>query len=116
MTRLLADLRPAPRPRRGMHGHEQIIAARRAGQRPAFVMLVDYPLARSEWELAHDTIPCVSVHGEDPAFADLRFLAGCTVALSCERSFDWLDTVLRAGAKHVVEYHPPTGELREWHQ
>lgn len=112
----LASLKPSSSRRPGMHGHQQIVDARLRGHRVPLVLLVDYPLARAEWELGHDTIPTVSVWGENPMLTDLRFLAGCTVAMALERSFDWLDTVLRAGAKCVVEYQPSTGELRQWQQ
>ena len=97
-----------------MQGHRQIIAARKRREKPTFVLVVDYPLRLAEWELEHDAIPCVSVAGEFPGLADLRFLAGCGVSVSAVNSFDWADAILRAGASLVVEHDRATNEVRQW--
>lgn len=63
-----------------MTGHEPIIALRRAGKRPATVLLTDDPNMVREGSTVH------IAQSENPDLLDLRFIVGVTVQID---GFDW---------------------------
>lgn len=67
-----------------MRGHEQIIAVRKAGLKPAgLVHLDDYPVNPLflDW-LKNESMPTVTVYGDELATLDLRFLVGLMVSIT----------------------------------
>lgn len=96
-----------------MKGHEQLIAMRRKGFRPASVCVLDYPVHAWLWREWHIPIHSTSnIHanvmledGENPATLDLRFSVGLTIIVDTE-SLQRLDAItsalLDAGAARVV--------------
>lgn len=93
-----------------MRGHRQIVKARLGGFKPATVFFdvgpvpahPVFPVDRDMW---HDALPQVWTDGADPATADLRWINGLRVHLSCPLGSDaelfarWFDALLRAGAR-----------------
>ena len=64
-----------------MRGHTEIIKMRKAGHKPPIVFLNDWPL-NNKWREPAD-LPEVSIDGERPKHADLRFLIGLRVSITC---------------------------------
>lgn len=85
-----------------MNGHRDLITMRRAGYKPAFVFVNDFP-CHTDWAKLGDH-PTVSVDGDTPELQDFRFLVGLTAIVA---GFD-ADRVKRiasacqAHAKRVV--------------
>lgn len=63
-----------------MRGHEAIIAMRKAGKRPSFVFINDYP-CETDWE-QHGDHATVSTAGDVVQLLDMRFLVGLKVSIS----------------------------------
>jgi hypothetical protein len=59
-----------------MKGHENILALRRAGRKPAYVWVEDHA------KVLLDDGLTVCVHGDTPELLDLRFLFGTTALVS----------------------------------
>ena len=64
-----------------MRGHTEIIQMRKAGRKPALIFLNDWPL-NTKWREPTDSLE-VSIMDEKPQHADLRFLIGLRVSISC---------------------------------
>lgn len=75
-----------------MRGHNNLIAMRNAGKRPAIVFINDFP-CQTDWADWSDHAT-VCVHGDQLSSLDLRFVVGMTVSVS---SFD------EARAKRIAE-------------
>lgn len=102
-----------------MIGHEQVIALRAEGYKPAAIFVEDKPVSRlgAEWEIDAGGLPVVYVGGDNPDRADLRFVVGLRVHLLAEdpgRAVRWVDRLLLDGAAHVVQ--STNGEIFQWHQ
>lgn len=98
-----------------MKGHEQIVALRMAGFKPAAVFVEDRNCADTGWELERGVLPAVYVGGDNPALADLRFVAGCRVHLVADdaaRAAAWVDRLLSDGVPHVIQ--STQGEVYQW--
>lgn len=63
-----------------MNGHRELIAMRRAGFKPSFVFVNDFP-CKTDWAKFGD-YPTVSVDGDTPEIEDFRFLVGVTAVVS----------------------------------
>lgn len=63
-----------------MNGHRDLIAMRRAGFKPAFVFVNDFP-CQTDWAKWGDH-PTVSVDGDTPELEDFRFLVGVTAIVA----------------------------------
>lgn len=92
-----------------MRGHENIIALRMKGVRPAgMVWLCDYPVKPEfiEWQYASDCAsPSVSVHGDEIGALDLRFVVGLPVDVTgtdARRVKALAGACKRAGASMVI--------------
>ena len=64
-----------------MRGHLELIEMRKAGFKPPIVFLNDWPL-NLKWREPTD-LPEVSIVDEKPQHADLRFLIGLRVSITC---------------------------------
>lgn len=108
-----------------MIGHRQVIAARRAGYKPAAVFLevgpppdaglIDTP---AEQQLAQGQLPTVWTNGASVATTDLRWLVGLRVHVvnaqaSSWHFWEWWEAVCDAKPAHVVAVEPD-GEVIEW--
>lgn len=85
-----------------MNGHRELITMRRAGFKPAFVFVNDYP-CHTDWAKFGDH-PTISVDGDTPELQDFRFLVGVTAIVA---GFDAdrvkrIATACQAHAKRVV--------------
>ena len=96
-----------------MRHADQLLAMRRAGQKPAHVRLCDQREARGDawWQWAElQTFAELHVEPSDSAaVADLRCLVGLPVLvdiLDPERCMRWSQAAKAAGAKHVIALHP----------
>ena len=92
-----------------MRGHENIIAMRMKGVKPAgMVWLCDYPIRPEaiEWQYPSDcTNPSVSVHGDAIGGIDLRFVVGLPVDVTgtdSARVKALAGACKRAGASMVI--------------
>jgi hypothetical protein len=64
-----------------MKGHLSIIEMRKAGEKPGFIFINDYP-CRTDWE-KYGECPTVEISPKDePQWIDLRFLVGAKVAVA----------------------------------
>lgn len=63
-----------------MTGHRELITMRRAGYKPAFVFVNDFP-CKTDWAKFGDH-PTVSVDGDTPELQDFRFLVGVTAIVA----------------------------------
>ena len=63
-----------------MRGHNKIIEARIAGQKPPFIFINDYP-CKTDWS-EHGEHATVCTHGDAIASLDLRFLVGTKVSIT----------------------------------
>lgn len=63
-----------------MNGHRELITMRRAGLKPAFVFVNDFP-CKTDWAKWGDH-PTVSVAGDTPELQDFRFLVGVTAIVA----------------------------------
>lgn len=98
-----------------MKGHDNIIAMRRAGQRPALVFINDYPCA-VDWldRMDHAT---VDVSGDQPEWLDLRFLVGLRVSITGsteKRAKRLMEACKRAGCVTVAAGAPEFRNGRWW--
>ena len=59
-----------------MDGHRELITMRRAGFKPAFVFVNDFP-CQTDWAKWGDH-PTICVAGDTPELQDFRFLVGVT--------------------------------------
>ena len=59
-----------------MNGHRELITMRRAGFKPAFVFVNDFP-CQTDWAKFGDH-PTVCTAGDTPELQDFRFLVGVT--------------------------------------
>lgn len=64
-----------------MRGHTQVIEMRKAGYKPPIVFLDDWP-SNDKWR-QEDDHPQISIIDEKPQHADLRFLIGLRVNITC---------------------------------
>ena len=64
-----------------MRGHLEVIEMRLAGHKPPIVFLSDWPMDK-KWR-SPNAAPEVSIVGEKPQHADLRFLIGLRVNITC---------------------------------
>lgn len=90
-----------------MHGHEPLIAMRKAGKRPGIVFLNDYP-DPCEWAQWGDHAT-ICVHGDTPERLDLRCLIGLTVSITgatVERAKRLMEACKSAGAVIVAAGAP----------
>lgn len=91
-----------------MHGHEPLIAMRKAGKKPTMVFLSDFP-EKSNWHETGD-YPEISVFHDVPERADLRFLVNLNVTITAstkDRAKALLAACVKAGATSVSTcYHP----------
>lgn len=80
-----------------MKGDRELIAMRRAGQKPSVVWVSDFPRKTMDGLT-------VCVHGDTPELLDLRFLVGVTVLAesSDQRRLERLVEACKAHAKRVV--------------
>ena len=92
-----------------MRGHENIIAMRMKGVKPAgLVYLCDYPVRPEfiEWQYASDCMsPNVSVYGDEIGALDMRFVVGLAVDVSgndAKRVKALAGACKRAGASMVI--------------
>jgi hypothetical protein len=86
-----------------MRGHTELIEMRLQGLKPELVFLNDWPL-NNKWRQPNDS-PEVSIHDEMPARADLRFLVGLRVSISCRtesRAKAFFEAAKAAGAEIVT--------------
>lgn len=93
-----------------MRGHDAIVSMRRAGKRPAFVFINDWP-CRTDWAQngAHATV-CTA--GDDIALLDLRFLVGLQVSVCAsteERAKALFEACKAAGVRMVAAGHVKDG-------
>ncbi len=100
-----------------MIGHDQVIALRAEGRKPAAIFLEDRPVPAigAGWELDVGGLPAVYVGGDNPERADLRFVVGLRVHLVAndpERAVRWVDRLLLDGAAHVIQ--TTQGEVFQW--
>ena len=89
-----------------MTGHEQIIKARIAGNKPAFVFVNDYPCP-TDW-FDNDDYATVCTHGDSLQALDFRFLVDCMVSISAEsekRAKGLFNQIKQAGAGVVAACH-----------
>jgi hypothetical protein len=96
-----------------MRGHEAIIAMRKAGRRPAIVFLNDFP-CDTDWQKWGDHVT-VDVSGEQPEWADLRFLVGLRVSITSKsekRAKRLFEACKRAGCATVAAGSPAFYEGR----
>jgi hypothetical protein len=99
-----------------MIGHQQILTLRAAGKKPGAVFVTDRIAPRNAGrDLENGCYPTVYVGGDNPATTDMRFVIGCEVHLHADdesRAVDWLDTLLQAHPKVIVQL---TGkEVHTW--
>lgn len=90
-----------------MRGHEQLIAMRKAGKRPAIVFVNDYP-CRTDWFETDGEHVTVCVAGDNLDRADLRFLVGVMVSATGSteaRARALMAACQRAGAAVVGAVH-----------
>lgn len=85
-----------------MNGHRELIAMRRAGYKPAFVFVNDFP-CQTDWAKWGDH-PTVCTDGDTPELEDFRFLVGVTaiVAGFDAARVDRITKACQAHAKRVV--------------
>lgn len=100
-----------------MTGHEQVIALRARGYKPAAIFLEDKPVPAigAGWELDAGGLPAVYVGADNPDRADLRFAVGLRVHLVANdpsRAVRWVDRLLLDGAAHVIQ--STNGEVFQW--
>lgn len=108
-----------------MIGHQQVIAARRAGWKPAAVFLnIGTPPPGNrvapvvEHELADGFLPAVYTAGDDVRRADLRWAHGLRVHVlgthaSSETFWGWWDALVAAVPARLIGVEPD-GEVIEW--
>lgn len=85
-----------------MHGHEPLIAMRKAGKKPSMVFLSDFP-QKSNWHETGDH-PEICVYHDVPERADLRFLINLNVTITAstkDRAKAFLAACVKAGASSV---------------
>lgn len=63
-----------------MNGHRELLTMRRAGFKPAFVFVNDFP-CKTDWAKWGE-YPTVSTHGDTPELEDFRFLVGVTAVVA----------------------------------
>lgn len=100
-----------------MTGHEQIVALRESGYKPAaaFVFDTPEPAIGAGWELPVGGLPAVYVGNDSPERTDMRFLVGCRVHLVApnpSRAVGWVDRLMRDGVPHIVQ--STEGEVYQW--
>lgn len=81
-----------------MTGHQELIAMRRAGLKPAFAWVADFP-CKTDWEKWGDQ-PQICVHGDTPELEDFRFLVGVTVIVDGQEP-SRVDRIAKACAAHA---------------
>lgn len=90
-----------------MHGHEPLIAMRKAGRKPTMVFLSDFS-EKSSWHESGD-YPEINVFHDVPDRADLRFLVNLNVTITAstkDRAKAFLAACVEAGANSVSTcYH-----------
>ena len=90
-----------------MHGHEPLIAMRKAGRKPTMVFLSDFS-EKSNWHETGDH-PEITVYHDVPERADLRFLVNLNVTITASskaRAKALLAACVKAGANSVSTcYH-----------
>lgn len=89
-----------------MKGQEQIIKARIAGAKPAFVFVNDYDCPTDWFEYNDHATVCTA--GDNIQALDFRFLVGCKVSISSEsesRAKSLFEAIKGAGAGVVAACH-----------
>lgn len=100
-----------------MRGHEQLIAARKAGKKPRFVFVNDWDCPTT-WFEDGDAYVTICTAGDDVALIDVRFLVGLRVSVSSEseaRARALFDRCKAAGASVVAACHVQPGRA-PWQQ
>ncbi len=91
----------------GMRGHEQVIALRLKGVKPAIVFVNDFPCA-TDW-LEHNEHATISIANNTPVhLLDLRCLVGLVVSISSDdeqRAKALAAACKRVGARTVAAAH-----------
>jgi hypothetical protein len=86
-----------------MHGHEPLIAMRKAGRKPTMVFLSDFS-EKSNWHETGD-YPEINVFHDVPERADVRFLVNLNVTITAsskDRAKALLAACVKAGADTVT--------------
>jgi hypothetical protein len=100
-----------------MTGQKALTQLRLQGFKTESAFLLDYPA--KEWpmsqQLRNGAVPALHIAGDDPAFADCRFLTGMRIHLHADdpsRAVAWVDRLLVDGVSHIVQ--TTQGETFEW--
>ena len=89
-----------------MKGQEQIIKARIAGAKPAFVFVNDYDCPTDWFEFNDHATVCTA--GDNIQALDFRFLVNCQVSISAEseaRAKSLFNQIKQSGAGVVAACH-----------
>jgi hypothetical protein len=81
-----------------MNGHNALIALRRAGLKPAFVWVADFP-CKADWDKWGEQ-PQICVHTDTPELEDFRFLVGITAIVDGQDPAR-VERIARACAAHA---------------
>lgn len=89
-----------------MRGHETLIQLRKAGRKPHWVFINDYPCKTNWFETGEHATICV--YGDSLSSLDLRFLTGLAVSVSAsteKRAKALFNACKQANAKVVAACH-----------
>lgn len=84
-----------------MRGHDELIAMRMGGKRPAIVFINDFH-CETDWHLYGDHVT-ISTAGDDLDWTRFRFLKGLTVSILAERE-DRLRDLVEVAKKSGVAF------------
>ena len=92
-----------------MRGHENVIAMRKAGKRPAMVFVNDWPCNVDWFETGDHATVCVA--GDNPESLDTRFSVGLAISISseCEKRARALSDAFKRHADVVAAHHHKPG-------